>query len=62
MKILSYLAVLSVALLVQGCSEPTLTGPASSEQLRENLDGMAKGPMTDEELGWMRDFGKVVHG
>ena len=39
-----------------------LSGPASSEQLRENLEGVAKGPMNHEEISWMRSFGKVVHG
>jgi aryl-alcohol dehydrogenase-like predicted oxidoreductase len=39
-----------------------LTGPASSEQLDENLAAIAKGPLTPEEDTWMRAFGKAVHG
>ena len=39
-----------------------LTGPASAEQLGENLDALDKGPLSDEEQAWMRAFGKAVHG
>jgi predicted aldo/keto reductase-like oxidoreductase len=40
----------------------TLTGPASQAQLDENLAAIAKGPLTNEEDAWMREFGKAVHG
>ena len=40
----------------------TLTGPASTQQLDENLAAIERGPLTAEEDTWMRDFGKVVHG
>jgi aryl-alcohol dehydrogenase-like predicted oxidoreductase len=40
----------------------TLTGPASTEQLDQNLAAIERGPLTPEEDTWMRDFGKVVHG
>lgn len=40
----------------------TLCGPGSLEQLDENLAGLEKGPMSQEELDWMRDFGRAVHG
>ena len=39
-----------------------LTGPASTAQLDENLAALEKGPLTTEELSWMREFGNVVHG
>ncbi len=39
-----------------------LTGPATAQQLDENLESLAKGPLSDAEMKWMRDFGKVVHG
>jgi predicted aldo/keto reductase-like oxidoreductase len=39
-----------------------LTGPANAQQLRENLDALAKGPLGEDEARWMRDFGKAVHG
>ena len=39
-----------------------LGGPKSLPQLDENLDGLAKGALTQEETIWMREFGRVVHG
>lgn len=40
----------------------TLCGPKSLAQLDENLAGLAKGPLSEEEMAWMREFGRVVHG
>ena len=40
----------------------TLMGPKNGDQLKENLKGLEKGPMTGEEMEWMRAFGRVVHG
>lgn len=40
----------------------TLTGPASTAQLDENIAAVAKGPLTPEEDTWMRELGKAVHG
>ena len=42
--------------------EVTLTGPATTAQLDENIAALSKGPLTDEEATWMREFGKAVHG
>jgi aryl-alcohol dehydrogenase-like predicted oxidoreductase len=39
-----------------------LTGPASTAQVDENLDAVAKGPLSKEEAEWMRAFGHAVHG
>jgi aryl-alcohol dehydrogenase-like predicted oxidoreductase len=39
-----------------------LTGPANAAQMNENLDALAKGPLTQDEDAWMRAFGKAVHG
>lgn len=39
-----------------------LMGVASQEQLTANLSGIEAGPMTGEEMAWMREFGRVVHG
>jgi len=39
-----------------------LCGPADGRQLDENLAALEKGPLTLEEDGWMRGFGRVVHG
>jgi aryl-alcohol dehydrogenase-like predicted oxidoreductase len=39
-----------------------LTGPRDRAELEENLDALAKGPLTPEEDQWMRAFGQAVHG
>ena len=39
-----------------------LTGPKNRQQLQENLhDLREKGPLSDEEMHWIREFGGVVH-
>ena len=40
----------------------TLMGVNGEQQLRDNLDGLDKGPMDEDEIKWMREFGRVVHG
>jgi aryl-alcohol dehydrogenase-like predicted oxidoreductase len=40
----------------------TLTGPATDAQLDANLAALEKGPLSPEEMAWMRDFGAAVHG
>jgi predicted aldo/keto reductase-like oxidoreductase len=39
-----------------------LTGPKDRAELEENLDALAKGPLTPDEDKWMRAFGQAVHG
>ncbi len=39
-----------------------LTGPGNTSELRENLAALEQGPLSEDELTWMRDFGRVVHG
>jgi aryl-alcohol dehydrogenase-like predicted oxidoreductase len=39
-----------------------LTGPASRAELEENLAAVEKGPLSEDEAKWMRDFGRAVHG
>ncbi len=39
-----------------------LTGPANAAQLDANLAALDKGPLSDDEMKWMREFGQVVHG
>jgi aryl-alcohol dehydrogenase-like predicted oxidoreductase len=39
-----------------------ITGPSNAHQLEENLAEVAKGPMTEEELEWMRRIGDSVYG
>jgi aryl-alcohol dehydrogenase-like predicted oxidoreductase len=39
-----------------------LTGPKNRQQLQENLQGLRdKGPLSEEELRWIKEFGQVVH-
>ncbi len=39
-----------------------LTGPKNRQQLQENLSNLQeKGPLSEEENRWIRDFGQVVH-
>jgi aryl-alcohol dehydrogenase-like predicted oxidoreductase len=38
-----------------------LTAPTSIRQLEENLAEVAKGPLSDEEMAFMRDYGDAVH-
>jgi aryl-alcohol dehydrogenase-like predicted oxidoreductase len=39
-----------------------LTGPKTRQQLQENISNLRqKGPLSEEENGWIRDFGQVVH-
>jgi len=40
----------------------TLCGPKNYEQYLENIKEVEKGPLTEEEMRWMQNFGKVVHG
>lgn len=39
-----------------------LTGPASREELDENLAALERGPLSAEEDAWMREYGRAVHG
>ena len=39
-----------------------ITGPSNQSQLEENIQEAAKGPMTEEELVWMRRIGDYVYG
>jgi predicted aldo/keto reductase-like oxidoreductase len=39
-----------------------LTGPKNRGQLRENIrDLKEKGPLSEQEMGSIREFGQVVH-
>jgi aryl-alcohol dehydrogenase-like predicted oxidoreductase len=40
----------------------TLTGPRNVTEMRENLAALEKGPLSPEEMRFMREFGRVVHG
>lgn len=39
-----------------------LTGPKNRRMLEANLEAVRRGPLSTDELAWMRDFGRVVHG
>ena len=39
-----------------------LCGPKNLAQLDENLTALARGPLSEDEARWMREFGKAVHG
>ena len=39
-----------------------LTGPKNRQQLQENIETLRKkGPLSEEENNWIRDYGKIVH-
>jgi len=38
-----------------------LTAPSNVSQLEENLKAIEEGPLSDEEMRFMREFGDVVH-
>jgi aryl-alcohol dehydrogenase-like predicted oxidoreductase len=40
----------------------TLCGPSTRAQLDENLKGLERGPLSTDEMTWMRSFGERVHG
>ena len=39
-----------------------LTAPSNQKQLDENISALAKGPLAQDEMRFMREFGDVVHG
>jgi len=39
-----------------------LTGPKTRAMLEANLEAVRQGPLEGDELKWMREFGRVVHG
>jgi aryl-alcohol dehydrogenase-like predicted oxidoreductase len=39
-----------------------LTGPANAAQMEEALEALRRGPMSQEELAWMRRVGRAVGG
>lgn len=39
-----------------------LAGPRNAAELRENLSALDKGPLSDEETAFLREFGRAVHG
>jgi aryl-alcohol dehydrogenase-like predicted oxidoreductase len=39
-----------------------LTGPSNAARMEEALEALQRGPMTEEELSWMRRVGRAVAG
>jgi aryl-alcohol dehydrogenase-like predicted oxidoreductase len=39
-----------------------LSAPKTVEQVRENLAALEKGPLSDDEMAWMRALGRAVRG
>lgn len=39
-----------------------ITGPSNAEHLKQNLDEVKKGPLSEDELVWMRRIGDYVYG
>jgi len=39
-----------------------LTAPMNLKQLKENLAAVKEGPLTEDDMDFMRTFGDVVHG
>jgi aryl-alcohol dehydrogenase-like predicted oxidoreductase len=39
-----------------------LTGPRTAAELRENLAAVDRGPLSAEEIAFMRKLGTAVHG
>ncbi len=37
-----------------------LTGPRNREQLRQNLDAIQQGPLDQDEMNWVRQYGRLV--
>jgi aryl-alcohol dehydrogenase-like predicted oxidoreductase len=48
--------------LASPCVDIVLTGPRSVIELRENLAALEKGPLSAEEMAFLREFGHAVHG
>ena len=38
-----------------------LCGPASLKEMQENIDALKRGPMTEDELAWMKRVGDAVY-
>jgi aryl-alcohol dehydrogenase-like predicted oxidoreductase len=39
-----------------------LQGPASAQQFDENFKAVEKGPLSEDEAKWMREYGRLAHG
>ena len=39
-----------------------MTGPSNAQQMKQALEALRQGPMSEAELAWMRRVGTVIHG
>lgn len=39
-----------------------LSGPRNGNELRENLAAIERGPLSEDEMNFLREFGRAVHG
>jgi predicted aldo/keto reductase-like oxidoreductase len=39
-----------------------MSGPADAAQMDEALEALRRGPMTEDELAWMRRVGRAISG
>jgi hypothetical protein len=39
-----------------------MTGPANSAEMDQALEALKRGPMSEDELAWMRRVGRAVTG
>jgi len=39
-----------------------VSAPKTAAEMRENMQALERGPLSDEEMARMRAFGKAVHG
>ncbi|MGA2184273.1 MAG: aldo/keto reductase [Bryobacteraceae bacterium] len=48
--------------LANSAVDVCMTGPKDDQQATAALDALRLGPMSDDEMAWMRRVGKAVHG
>jgi aryl-alcohol dehydrogenase-like predicted oxidoreductase len=48
--------------LTQPAVNVCMTGPANPAQFEDALEAMRRGPMTEDELAWMRRVGDAIYG
>ena len=39
-----------------------MAGPADASQMEQAIEALRRGPMTDNEIAWMRRIGRAVSG
>jgi len=48
--------------LTQPAVNICMTGPADAAQFQESLEALRRGPMSEDELAWMRRVGDAIYG